>query len=168
MLKNGESTTTARIADFWGVIPAITGKIELVYEGEQEGPYAVALSLLGLSVKEVFLSHFPHPEKVKRGRERDPYGVIKAYFSGSHVVEVSNDAADSEYHKALNQVPGMEELLNSYQVPEKECHTFKELVLHALSEFDVISKDLLQARISFSDPLANMLDDMDLEDREDP
>ena len=38
MLINGETSTTARITDFWGVVPAITGKVELVYEGEQEGP----------------------------------------------------------------------------------------------------------------------------------
>ena len=50
MLINKEKKTTARITDFWGVIPAITGKIELVYEGEQEGPYAVAISLMGNAI----------------------------------------------------------------------------------------------------------------------
>ncbi|MDP4822250.1 MAG: sigma 54-interacting transcriptional regulator, partial [Saprospiraceae bacterium] len=46
MLINGESHTQARITDFWGVVPSITGKVELVYEGEQEGPYTVAMSLI--------------------------------------------------------------------------------------------------------------------------
>jgi magnesium chelatase subunit I len=59
MYINSEKSTTARITDFWGVIPAITGKVELVYEGEQEGPYAVALHLIGEAVKELFLKYFP-------------------------------------------------------------------------------------------------------------
>jgi len=42
MLINGEKSTVVRISDFLGVIPAITGKIELVYEGELEGPAKVA------------------------------------------------------------------------------------------------------------------------------
>ena len=37
MLINGEKSTTIRISDLWGIVPAITGKVELVYEGEQEG-----------------------------------------------------------------------------------------------------------------------------------
>ncbi|MCK5367722.1 MAG: sigma 54-interacting transcriptional regulator, partial [Cyclobacteriaceae bacterium] len=44
-LINHEKTTNIRISDFIGVIPAITGKVELVYEGEQEGPGIVAKDL---------------------------------------------------------------------------------------------------------------------------
>ena len=60
MLKNKEKTGVARIADLWGVIPSITGKVELVYEGEQEGPYGVALSLMSEAMKKLFLENFPH------------------------------------------------------------------------------------------------------------
>jgi magnesium chelatase subunit I len=47
MLINKEQKASARITDFWGVVPAITGKVELVYEGEQEGPYAGGHALAG-------------------------------------------------------------------------------------------------------------------------
>ncbi|MEL6357966.1 MAG: magnesium chelatase, partial [Bacteroidota bacterium] len=82
MLLNNEKATTARITDFWGVVPAITGKVELVYEGEQEGAYGVAMRLLGASIRESFLAHFPDPESVRPGRDTDPYGTIRAFFSG--------------------------------------------------------------------------------------
>ena len=59
LLINKEKKTVIRLTDFWGVIPAITGKVELVYEGEQEGPYNVALKLLSAAVKKTFLNHFP-------------------------------------------------------------------------------------------------------------
>ncbi|MDX1478122.1 MAG: magnesium chelatase [Saprospiraceae bacterium] len=164
MLLNGESETTVRISDFWGIIPAITGKVELVYEGEQEGSYAVALNLLGQAIQERFLEIFPHPERIKKSMERDPYGVIRAFFSGSNVVEINHDASDEEYHATLDGVPGLADLVKSTALPDDECYAYKELALHALAEFEVISKDLLQQRISFSDPLADMLDDLNDED----
>jgi magnesium chelatase subunit I len=37
LLRGGYETTMIRIVDFIGVIPSITGKVELIYEGEQEG-----------------------------------------------------------------------------------------------------------------------------------
>nr|MBP9874307.1 sigma 54-interacting transcriptional regulator [Haliscomenobacter sp.] len=81
-LINGEPQTVARITDFWGVVPAITGKVELVYEGEQEGPYSVAIHLLGHAIKKLFLTFFPDPDKLRKGREKDPYGVVRAWFAG--------------------------------------------------------------------------------------
>ena len=166
-LLNGEDKTIARITDFWGVIPAITGKVELVYEGEQQGPYGVALKLLGNAIKALFLSIFPHPEKIKRGRERDPYGVIKAYFSGGNTLELENDIPDSSYAERLNVIPGLDDLLDKFNIPAQEKQTYKEFAMHAMSEFDVISKDVLQGKITFNDPLADMLDDIDDEGDED-
>ncbi|MEY3421076.1 MAG: hypothetical protein RIR48_1365, partial [Bacteroidota bacterium] len=63
MLLNGETKTTTRITDFWGVIPAVTGKVELVYEGEQEGHYNVAMHLIFKSCKELFTTFFPDPNQ---------------------------------------------------------------------------------------------------------
>jgi magnesium chelatase subunit I len=161
MLKNGEKSTSVRIADFWGVIPSITGKVELVYEGEQEGPQAVALRLLGLAVKEQFLTVFQHPDKGGKRGDRDPFGVQRAYFSGNNTVEIENEAVEKSYQKALDQVPGLDQVLDPIKISKKDRYAWKELVLHALAEFEVINKDLMQTKISFSDPLADMLEDLD-------
>ena len=59
ILKSGEKSTFARVADFSGVIPAITGKVELVYEGEQEGPGIVARNLIGKAIRTQFIKYFP-------------------------------------------------------------------------------------------------------------
>jgi magnesium chelatase subunit I len=61
-LQNGNKRTMVRIADFIGVVPAITGKIELVYEGEQEGPLNVAYRLIGQAVRSAFTQYFPDPQ----------------------------------------------------------------------------------------------------------
>ena len=159
-LIHQEKRTKARITDFWGVIPAITGKVELVYEGEQEGPYGVAIKLLGGGIKEAFLEIFPDPSQFKKGREKDPYGTIKAWFSGGNSVNLQNDASDKDYDKALKTVAGLEKFVDTYKIPPKEKLLYMELVLHGLSEFNIITKDVLDASYSFGDILANMWDDM--------
>jgi len=164
MLMNGEESTTVRIADFWGVIPAITGKIELVYEGEQEGHYSVAMKLLGQAISTKFLERFPNPAKTGNSPDRDPYDVLRAFFSDSHVVELENDATDSDFRASLDAVPGLAKLVKAYDISDEDCYAYKELVLHALAELEVVGKDLLQNRISFSDPLADILGDLDLDE----
>ena len=157
MLINNEKKTQARITDFWGVIPAITGKVELVYEGEQEGPYAVAISLIGESVKKLFLEYFPHPEKLKKGVDRDPYGTIKAYFSGGNVIEILNDASDKDYRLTLEKIAGLQKFVRNYDIPKDHELLFMELVLHGLAEFNIINKDYLESTFTFKDMLADML-----------
>jgi len=162
MLINNEEKTAVRVGDFWGVIPAITGKIELVYEGEQEGPYNVALKLLSAAVKERFLEIFPNPQKLKKGREVDPYGVLSAYFSGGNVVQILNDASDVVYKKELEKVVGLEKFVAQFapNIPANEKHLYMEFVLHALCEFDIISKDFVDSYFSFRDPLADALGEL--------
>ncbi|HHM20978.1 MAG TPA: magnesium chelatase, partial [Bacteroidetes bacterium] len=138
MLLNNEKTTTARITDFWGIVPAITGKVELVYEGEQEGPYAVALYLIGTAVKELFLSYFPNPDKPQKGEDHDPYGIIKAWFAGGNKVNLMTDAPNHAYQNELKKVAGLQRLVAAYNIPKNEEFTFMELVLFGLTEFNVI------------------------------
>ncbi|MEO5905480.1 MAG: magnesium chelatase [Saprospiraceae bacterium] len=166
VLINREKSTVARIADFWGVIPSITGKVELVYEGEVEGQYNVALQLVSQAIREEFLETFPHPEKIKKGKEKDPYGAIRAYFGDSNVVELPNDTDDDHFTRILNSVPGMDRLLESYKIPKSDFLVFKEIVLHSLADLDVLTKELTQGKIGFSDPLGKMLQDLDEEDRD--
>lgn len=158
MLINGEKSTTARIIDFWGVVPAITGKVELVYEGEQEGPYQVAINLMNKAIKKLFLAHFPHPEKIKRN-QKDPYGTIRMWFSSGKTVDLLNDASDKTYRSELEKVAGLDKLVNSIKVPKGEKLLFMELALHGLAEFQVVSKDIVQQKLTFRDLLADMLND---------
>jgi magnesium chelatase subunit I len=162
MLLNGEKATIARLSDFWGIVPAITGKIELVYEGEQEGPYNVAMQLFGIAVKALFLEYFPNPEEMPLKRtEKDPYGTIRAWFSGSNTLELLNDSNDKLFKKELDKVAGLRRLVETSEISEKETSVFMELVLHGLAEFNIIQKDVLDTSFSFSDPLADMMDDFD-------
>jgi magnesium chelatase subunit I len=165
MLVNREKQASARITDFWGVVPAITGKVELVYEGEQEGPYGVAINLVSSSIKKTFLDHFQNPDKLKKGEEKDPYGTIRAWFSGGNEVELLNDSSEKNYRKALDGVAGLRKLVESQlKLKGDDAYLFMELALHGLAEFNVVNKEVMESSFSFRDILANMLDDDLFED----
>jgi magnesium chelatase subunit I len=168
MLRNGERTTTARITDFWGVVPALTGKIEMVYEGEQEGPHAVAMHLLSQAVKKVFVQYFPNPSKLKKGRENDPYGTIKAWFSdGKNVVDLMTDATDKKFEEALKNVAGLQKMAESADASAEDKLSFMELILHGLAGFELLNKDYIHTKTVFRDFLASNMRDLDDEDGDD-
>jgi magnesium chelatase subunit I len=164
-----DKKTNARITDFWGVVPAITGKVELVYEGEQEGAYGVAMKLLSQSIKTNFLERFPNPDDVEAdGRsDSDPYGIIRAFFSGGNVVELLNDASNDDYHKALDGVAGLRKFVTGHlhdrKLGKEETYLLMELVLQGLAETDVLNKETMQNSLSFRDVLADMFGSEDLD-----
>ncbi len=167
LLRNGEDKTTARITDFWGVIPALTGKVEMVYEGEQEGPHAVALHIIGTALKKVFLQYFPNPAKLKKGQERDPYGVLKAWFAAGNTVDLLNDLPNKKFMDAIEGVAGLKKLVESAGVDALETLTFMELVLHGLAEFEVLNKDFILNKWVFKDFLTGSgLNDDDDDERD--
>lgn len=161
MLMNGEKKATVRLGDFWGVIPSITGKVELVYEGEQEGPHAVALKLMGDAIKELFLQHLPNPEKHLRKNEVDLFEDIRNWFSRGNTLEVFLDEEEKSYAAKLDKVPGLAALAKRISSKPEDRQSAEELILFALAEFNILSKDLVESKMSFGDMLSNMLDELD-------
>src|SRR4051794_638477 len=76
---HNEKNTQVWISDLTGIIPAITGKIELVYEGEQEGPYQVAVNLLEKAIRSQFIQYFPNPEAAKKKKNTGKPSVQGRY-----------------------------------------------------------------------------------------
>lgn len=162
LLINKEEKTTVRITDFWGVVPAITGKVELVYEGEQEGAHAVAMTLLGRAVKKVFLEYFPNPEKLKKGQQRDPYGTIKAWFSGGNTVDLLNDATNPDFYKTIESVAGLKKAVEAAVGEDETSYfTWAELCLFGLVEFQVLSREVVNSRTILKDLLSGLIRDED-------
>jgi magnesium chelatase subunit I len=162
MLQNKEAKTDARVSDFWGVIPALTGKMEMVYEGEQEGPHAVALNIIGAAIKTEFLKYFANPTKLKKGQERDPYGTIKAWFSAGNTVDILNSLSEKKYKEQLGDIVGLQKLLDAANIEEKDQYVFMEILLHGLAEFEVLSKEFIDSKWVFKDFLTGDIADEDL------
>lgn len=155
---NGEENTTVRIADLIGVIPAITGKVELVYEGEQEGAGLVAYNLIGKAIRSQFINYFPSPESKKKSKEGDPYVIPLAWFGEGNELDILASQPDKEYKQALHEVPGLEEVVTGLvkNLPEKEKEFFMEFALHGLAEYSQLSKNLLDTGLQFKDLFSSM------------
>ncbi len=79
----GDTFVFPRLSDFAMLLPAITGKVEMVYEGEQQGAEVVARKLIGLAIQKLFDLKFPPIERAgvtaresREARERRGYGEI--------------------------------------------------------------------------------------------
>jgi magnesium chelatase subunit I len=157
-LINKERETFIRISDFWGVIPSITGKIELVYEGEQEGPFKVAQILIGKAIRAQFPNYFMDPESLKRKTENHPFQEITDWFGQGNSVSLMNDVSQAEYTKQLNNVPGLKNLIKKYHrnVDENTRLLLMEFALHGLAEYSFLSKHLLESGLQFKDLLSSM------------
>lgn len=157
-LINHEKTTYIRISDFNGVIPAITGKVELVYEGELEGPGIVAKDLLGKAIRTQFVNYFPNPDRVRKQKENNPYKKIIDWFSDGNEVDILNDYSDKKYKQLLSEIPGLGGLVDTYlkNISARDKIFFMEFALHGLAEYSMVSKKYITTGLTFKDLLSSM------------
>jgi magnesium chelatase subunit I len=162
---NNESQTQVWISDLTGIIPSITGKVELVYEGEQEGPYQVAYNLVEKAIRSVFADYFPNPETLKKKRnkaaekEDNPYKPITKWFDQGNNLNIFLETKDADKVQLLYKVDGLYALVKK-QYPnlnEMENALLMEFVLHGLSGYSLISKKVLDGKIEFKDLMGSML-----------
>lgn len=158
-LLSGEKQTVLRVGDLLAIVPAMTGKMELVYEGEQEGPQHVAIQLIGAAIRSFFPQRFPDPELVRKGKIEDPYAKVIAWFEGNELELLDSDN-EAEYREKLEAVDGLQAVVERY-VPDAGDYrlVYMELVLHGLAEYSLLSKNVLEGSISFSDLMGNLFDD---------
>lgn len=67
----GDKVVYPRLADLSMILPAVTGKVEMVYEGEQQGSEVVARKLIGIAVARAFAEKFPPVERAGRSGNLD-------------------------------------------------------------------------------------------------
>ncbi len=159
--------TMVRISDFAGIVPSITGKIELVYEGEQEGPLNVAYRLLGLALRTTFTLYFPDPQSFKKQKDSQkakpkpsPYQPIIDWFGNGNDLILLQNETDASYLAQLYKIDGLYGAVKQYypHATEQEAGLLMEFMLHGLAEFSLISKkNLERGGYTFGDMLGSML-----------
>ncbi|MCU0319306.1 MAG: sigma 54-interacting transcriptional regulator [Flavobacteriales bacterium] len=160
-LRAGAASTVARMGDLWSIVPAITGKIELVYEGEQEGPEKVAEHLVGLAVRNVFAELFPDAAKGRKRKadtSKDAYAPVIDHFMEGHCdLLVDND--DRAHAMALKNVPGLLQLVAERHpyLDKEEQVLWAEFVLHGLAEHSRIGRSRLVGAVRFGDLMRSVL-----------
>ncbi|HZY81647.1 MAG TPA: magnesium chelatase [Cyclobacteriaceae bacterium] len=155
---NSEKNTSVRVSDFIGVVPAITGKVELVYEGEQEGPGIVAQNLIGKAIRTQFISYFPDPDKFRKQKDKSPYKKVTQWFSEGNTIDLLNDMTNVDFERTLKSVPGLADLVNEFHKgQDAPIKLFlMEFALHGLAEYSMISKHPLTSGLQFKDLLSSM------------
>lgn len=167
---NNEKQTQVWVADLGGIIPSITGKVELVYEGEQEGPYQVAMNLVDKAIRTQFIQYFPNPENLKKRRntgkasqqEREddnPYRAITTWFDKGNNLNISFNTSDKDKNLLLYKVDGLHALVKKFfpQANESQSALLMEFVLHGLASYSLISKKIFESKIEFKDLIGSMM-----------
>jgi len=158
-LLSGDAKTAVRLSDFIGVIPAITGKVELVYEGEQEGADFVANALLDSAIKTLFPRYFPKVEKLQKQEEETPYDDLISWFFNSDGFELLDDFNDKDYRAKLDEVTPLDTLLADYQpdIEKEDIYFEKEFILWGLTQFKKLSKYRYSEGLQFKDPYGSYI-----------
>ena len=162
ILKSGENTTNIRLSDFMGVVPAITGKIELVYEGEQEGAGFVAETLLDEAIKSLFPTLFPKISKLERKDAETPYDELISWFFDQDGFELFDEDSDKVYQQKIDSVTPLNQLLKDHlpDLEKNESYFVKELVLWGLVAHKKLSKYRFTNGVRFKDLYGSYISDL--------
>ncbi len=182
-LVNGEKRVSPRLCDLPATLPAITGKVEMVYEGEQQGAEVIAKKLIGTAVKKLFDAKFPAPDAgrpTERRRQQDleedeePTGPVRraratpapekihplyepivAWFAADNRITISDDTPFAEHLAALQSVPGLKKAVEEHFSPasKEELAIGMELVLEGLTQHLKIAREDLDSRVSYAEML---------------
>ena len=170
-LRTGESRVLTRVCDLANAVSGVSGKVELVLEGEQEGALNVARALLGRGVKALFGQRFPDAYKPRKTRGAaasgegeqlagSEYRPILEWFASGHHIEIADDMPTAEYAKRLGQVKGLSALAAKYLEPRDadEAAVAQELVLEGLHQNSILSRERTDGSVTaYKDMLKSML-----------
>ena len=159
-LRAGRTQITARPGDLHAAIPAITGKLELVYEGEREGPQKVATGLVAQALQTVFQKRFPDAYRDgERGGSDGAFKPILAHFSGGQTVDLTDDLDDDSLHARLGAVPGLEAVATKHlgSHSKGEAAAGMELVLEGLAASSLLAREQTANGRAFKDMFEEMV-----------
>jgi magnesium chelatase subunit I len=178
-LATGERKVWPRLVDLRTALSAVTGKIELVHEGEEQGPEAVARHVLGKAVKEVFLRKFPAAHaKSKRRRAFDAdaeesveaagnparvYEPVVHWFSAGRTLELADSTTFADHLATLRSVDGLEECARRHAgaANDGELAGAMELVLDGLHQCSMLAKDDGDGGVGYRDMIGAMFRQME-------
>ncbi|MBI5646729.1 MAG: sigma 54-interacting transcriptional regulator [Ignavibacteriae bacterium] len=175
-IVNGESVAAPRISDLGRILPSMTGKLELVYEGEQEGLVTVSKALIGKAARTVFARYFPDPlpksrqsRRAQQGEKRENagspesvYRPIIAWFEGGRDLLLTDDMPQNEYVALLSSVPGLRALAQGqFGGDETSLAPAMELILEGLHQHSKLAKSEDDGIVGYRDMLGTLLSTMD-------
>ena len=159
LLITHDSNTSIRMGDFLGIITAMIGKIELVYEGEQEGSNEVAFQLITNAIKTLFPSYFPKIEKLEKPNETGPYDALLEWFFKENELFIEDDTDEKNYQKSLDSIPAIKKIIKKAQpqLEEKDYYFMAEFLLWGLEAHQKLNKLRTLEGTQFKDSLGSFI-----------
>jgi magnesium chelatase subunit I len=96
-VRTGESRAVARVTDVYAALPAITGKLELEYEGELKGAETIARELIRTAIGRVFTKHFGEVN----------FQPVVQWFEAGNELKIPDDGTTNHRFQQLSRVPGL-------------------------------------------------------------
>ncbi len=153
-LVTGEDPVWPRLVDVHMLLPAITGKVEMVYEGEQKGAEVVVRTLIGAAVKKRFAALFPPiAREVGTAEDKGPYAAIVAWFAAGGGVTLSDEQTFAEYERELKRVPGLLKLAEAHGPTPQERTFAAEMILEGLHQHTKLAREDLDSAVSYKEVL---------------
>lgn len=109
-LETGDDLAVPRIIDIYAALPAITGKIELEYEGELKGGDAISRELIRQAVGKVFNRYF-------EGVNMNP--VVKWFEIGGHL-KLGEEVDAASVTRQLDSIQNLMEKTRALGLTENE------------------------------------------------
>jgi magnesium chelatase subunit I len=160
-VMNAETVSSVRVSDLYYMVPALSGKLELVYEGEQEGAVSVAQHLIGKAISKVFKQYFPDPQKkTKTGKDSDKtYKKILDWFASGNGVSLPDTLNNKMYRERLYSVEGLGELVATVAPSDDELTllAMMDIVLEGLHQHSMLNKDDLDEKRTYTDLVGSVL-----------
>jgi magnesium chelatase subunit I len=162
-----EPIIVPRICDLQHALPGMTGKVELVFEGEQEGPVKVSKALVGKAVREIFKKYFPDPlqrrgKQYSDGKQSDDavYGSVVRWFESGNRIEIADDMPFDAYFRELDRVKGLRDItmqhLGLSDSNRRELASAMEFVLDGLHQNSKIAKDEVDRVVAYKDMVGSI------------
>jgi magnesium chelatase subunit I len=109
-LMHDEKSVVPRVSDIYAALPAITGKLELEYEGEMKGADHVSRELIRNAVAKTFDTHL-HGVNLNQ---------VVQWFDLGGEIQLSDNAGAGEVLEGLRQIQGLMEKLGKLNVGPKD------------------------------------------------
>jgi magnesium chelatase subunit I len=133
-IVSGEDHVVPRIADVYSALPAITGKIELEYEGELKGADTIARDLIRQAVQMIFRHYYPSTD----------FKQVIDWFEAGGQLKVSDAEPASLMLSRLERVPGLIDKLEPLGVGSDSPAALRaaaaEMILEGLHSMDKITR----------------------------
>jgi magnesium chelatase subunit I len=125
-VRNAEASSFARVADVYAALPAITGKMELEYEGELKGADFIARELIRTAVGRVFSKNFGETN----------FQPVIQWFEAGGELKLPEHSTTADRHKQLSGIPGLSEHATRLGVDDRKNHgavaAASEMILEGL------------------------------------